>query len=68
MQELPVKIAKINRVLIHDSESSDAGGGEIKRCWRTQPAGSDAQYPRFFQSALTFFADLRKIDLARVTL
>src|SRR6267154_774287 len=56
MQELPVKIAKINRVLIHDSESSDAGGGEIKRCWRTQPAGSDAQYPRFFQSALTFFA------------
>src|SRR6267154_774289 len=23
--------------------------GEIKRCWRTQPAGSDAQYPRFVQ-------------------
>src|SRR5258708_20909003 len=68
MQELPVKIAKINRILIHDSESPDAGGGEIKRCWRTQAAGSDAQYPRFFQSALTFFADLRKIDLARVTL
>src|SRR4029077_7195954 len=68
MQELPVKIAKINRVLIPDSESADAGGGEIKRCWRTQPAGADAQYPRFLQSALTLFADLRKIDLARVTL
>src|SRR5438067_3352074 len=68
MQELPVKVAKINCVLIHDSESPDAGGGEIKRCRRTEPTGSDAQYPRFFQSALTFLADLRKIDLARVTL
>src|SRR5207302_161261 len=67
MQELPVKVAEVNRVLINNSDCSNSGGGEVKRRGRSEPAGPDTQHPGFFQSALTFLTYLSKIDLPRVS-
>src|SRR6266536_3174051 len=67
MQELPVKVAEINRVLIDNSDRSNSGGGEVKRRGRSEPAGPNTQHPGFFQSTLTFLTYLSKIDLPRVS-
>src|SRR5207248_10771708 len=66
MQELPMKVAEVNRVLVDNSDCSNSGGGEVERRGRSEAAGPNTQHPGFFQSALTFLAHLSKIDLPRV--
>ena len=47
---------------------ADAGGGEIHRGRRAEPARADAQHLRGFQLALTLDADLRHDQVAAVAL
>ena len=47
---------------------ADAGGGEIHRDGRSEPARADAQHLRRLQLALTVDADLRHDQVPRVAL
>jgi hypothetical protein len=53
MQDLPLEIARVDRVEIDDPQSADARRREIEREWRSQPSGSHAQNPSLFESGLS---------------
>ncbi len=64
---LALQICQIDNIEIDNAESSDAGGGEIKRERRSQAAGTDAKHSRLLQLELTLRADLRQQEVTRVT-
>ena len=52
MEYLPLEVGSVHLVEIHDSEPSDASGGEIERGRRAESAGADDKNLRGQQSLL----------------
>lgn len=53
-------------VVIGEPDGPHAGGGEVERRRRSEPAGTDEQHSRVEQPALTLLSDLGDEDLPRV--
>src|SRR5437660_10183202 len=68
MEDLPLQVAEVDGVEVDDAERADAGGREIHRHGRSEPARAYAQDLRGLQPALTVDADLRHDQVARVAL
>ena len=43
VENLTLEVGKVHRVEIHDAKPADAGGGQVHRDRRAQPARPDAQ-------------------------
>ena len=66
VKDLALQIGKINNIEIDNAERADAGGGQVQRQRRAQPAGADAQHSRLLQLELPLHADLGHDEVARV--
>src|SRR5439155_1123487 len=66
VQDLALQVAEVDDVEVHQAERADAGGGEIHRRGRAEPAGADAQDLGGLQLALTLDAHLRHDQMAAV--
>lgn len=68
MQQLPVQVGDIDRVMIDEAERPHPRGGQIHRRRRAKSAGADDQHPRSAQALLPLFPDFRKGYLSRIAL
>ncbi len=68
VQDLPLQVVHRDRITVQQSESPDAGGGEIQRCRRAESAQTDDQHRCRTQSLLAVETDVRQYDVARVAL
>ena len=68
VNDLPLQVAEVDDVEIDDAERADAGGGEIHRRRRAEPARADAQHLGGLQLALPLDADLRHDQVPAVAL
>ena len=66
VDDLPLQVALIHHVEIHQSQRAHSGCGQVKRKRRAQSAGSYAQHARGFQLALALLAHLGQDQVARV--
>ncbi len=66
MQNLALKIAKIDIVEIDQTKLADSGRSKIKRSRRTESACADAQHARLIQPLLPFRAHLGHDHVPRV--
>ena len=66
VDDLPLQVRKIHDVEIHDAQRADAGGSQVQRQRRAQPAGADAQHLRLLQLELALHANFRQDQMARV--
>ncbi len=58
VQHLALQVALVHHVGVDDAEASDAGGREVERERRPEPAGADQQHARGLEPALTLEPDL----------
>ena len=68
MEYLPLEVGSVHLVEIHDSEPSDASGGEIERGRRAESAGADDKNLRGQQFLLAAKSNLLQQDLPVVAL
>src|SRR5581483_10479302 len=66
MDHLPMQIGTLDAVVIDQRELPYPGGGEIKRCRRTEAAGAQQYDAGLRQLELAGLAQLRQAQLARV--
>src|SRR5262249_57757715 len=59
MDDLPLEVRRVDRVVVDDPERADAGSTEVERCRRAETAGSDQEDSRFEQLQLPLLAHLR---------
>ena len=59
-QNLPLQIAYIHRIGIHNAELSHACGGKVKQNRGAQASGTDHEDSRTLQALLTLDAEFRK--------
>ncbi len=67
MDDLPLKIAEVDGILVDEPDRPDPGRGEVHHRGRSEPAGADAKDPRSLQSALPVEADVRQREMPAVT-
>ena len=68
VENLPLQVAEVDDVEVDEAERADAGGRQVERRRRTEPAGADADDARLLQLPLTLDADLRNDQVAAVAL
>src|SRR5688572_1120803 len=68
MNDLALQVAEVDHVEVNDADGADAGGSEIHRGRRAEPAGADAQHLGRLELALTLDADLRHDKVPAVSL
>ena len=66
MDDLTLEIRVVDDVGVDDAERADAGGGEVERRRRAEPAGTDQEHARVEQLLLPLLADLGNQDVAGV--
>ena len=57
MKDLALEVRGIDDIVVHESETPDAGGGEVKGGGRTERAAADEEDGGVFQAQLPLFAD-----------
>ena len=62
------RLRDVDGVEVDDADLPDAGGGQVQRDRRAEPAGADHQHARVEQLALPGAADVGQDDVARVPL
>src|SRR6266571_7060419 len=68
VEDLALQVGHVDPVEVHDAELADAGGRQIHRGRGAESAGADHQRRAIEQLPLTFAADVRQADMARVAL
>ena len=68
VHDLALQVGGVDHVGVHQAERADAGGSEIERGRRAEPAGAEQQHPRLEQLLLTLLADLGQEDVPRVAI
>ena len=66
VDDLPLQIARVNHIEIDETESADAGCGQIQRKRRAQTARSHAEDARGLQLLLALHAHFGQDEVARV--
>ena len=66
VQDLPLQVRRIDRVVVDEADRPDAGGGQVEPGRRAEATGAQAQHLRPQQLGLPFFADLGQHRVARV--
>ena len=66
MGDLALQVGQLDVVVVDDADGADAGGGEIQRQRRAEPAGADDQHARGLQLRLAGAAHVLQQDVARV--
>ena len=67
MDDLPLKIAEVDGILVDEPDRPDSGRGEVHHRGRSETAGADAEDPRSLQPALPVEADVRQREMPAVT-
>jgi len=67
VQKLAVQIGERDLVVIDDPDRADTGSRQVERGRRSESAGPETEETRCFQLPLSFRADLRQYDVARVS-
>ena len=68
VQHLPLQVAEIDDVEVHQADPADAGGGEVQPQRRAQAAGADEQDAGRLEALLPLDADLGHDEVAAVAL
>src|SRR5688572_18547988 len=68
MDDLPLQVAEVDDIEVHDADPADAGSREIHRRRGAETAGTDAQHAARLQLALPVDADLRHDQMPAVAL
>ena len=68
VDHLALQVREVDVVVVDDPERADAGGGEVQRGRRAEPAGAEQQHLRVEQLLLALDADLGQQQVARVAL
>ena len=68
VDDLALEVRVVDDVGVDDPERPDAGGGEVERRGRAEPAGADQQDARVEQFLLPLLADLGDQEVPRVAL
>jgi len=67
MDDLPLQIGQVHHIEIADRQLADPTRRQIKRCRRTQAAGTDDERMAVDQLVLAFVTDLREKNVPAVT-
>ena len=67
MQDLPLKVGRVHRIGVDQSESPHTGRREIKRDRRTESTRSDAEYRGCFDSPLSLHSHFWHYQMAGIT-
>ena len=68
VDHLALQVGEVDDVVVDDPERADAGGREVQRGRRAEPAGAEQQHLRVEQLLLALGADLGDQHVARVAL
>ena len=68
VDDLALEVRDVDDVVVDDPERADAGGGEVERGRRAEPAGAEQQDLRVEQLLLALGADLGQQQVAAVAL
>ena len=68
MQQLALQVAHVHDIEIDNAQGADAGGREIHRRGRSEPARANAQDLRRFEPPLPVHADLGQYQMPAVAL
>ena len=68
VDDLALQVREVDLVVVDDAERADAGGREVERGRRAEPAGAEQQHLRLQQLGLALEPDLRDQQVARVAL
>ena len=60
------RFVDVDDVEVDEAERADAGGGEIERGWRAEPARADEQHARALELLLPLETDLGEDEVAAV--
>src|SRR5437764_442096 len=63
---VPMQVAQIDEVVVHDAHRADACCRKVQRGWRAEAAGADQQHLGGQQLALANRADLGQDDVAGI--
>ena len=66
VDDLALEVGDVDHVVVDDAELADAGGRQVERGRRAEPAGAEQQHLRVEQLELALDADLRQQHVARV--
>ena len=66
MEDLALQVRRVDDVHVDDAERADAGGGEVERGRRAEPAGAEQEHLRVEQLLLALLADLGEQQVAAV--
>ena len=66
VDHLALEVGKLQRVVVHEADRADAGGGEVEGERRAKAAGAHHQHPRGAEPRLALGADLGEEDVAGV--
>ena len=66
VQDLALQVGGVDLVHVDDADRADAGGGEVERGRRAEPAGTEQQHLRVEQLLLALDADLGQQQVALV--
>ena len=66
VDHLALEVGKVDHVVVDDPERADAGGGEVQRGRRAEPAGAEQQHLGVEQLLLALDPDLGQQQMARV--
>ena len=68
MDHLPLQVALVDHIEVHDSDRADTGGSEILQHGRPESASADDQHSGGSESSLAVETELGQRDVARETL
>ena len=68
VNDLPLQVGKVHRIVINDAQLADTGGGQIHGCRSPKATGADDENRCLANFCLAQTAHLRKDDVAAVTL
>src|SRR2546429_205975 len=68
VEDLPLQVAGVHHVEVHDADASDAGRGQVHRRGRAESTGAQEQHARVEELALTGAADLGEDQVTSVAL
>ena len=66
VEDLALEVGEVHGVEVHDAELADAGGGEIHRDGRAEPARSDAEHAGGANFPLALQPDFGQTQMPRV--
>ncbi len=68
VQDLALEVREIDDVIVDQTDAPHAGGGEVQRTRASQATGTHQQHTALQEFALSFDAELRKIQVAPVAI